>query len=368
MPSNLQNKFLSIIRAGLWERETKVSPSPEDWPDLYHLAASQSVLGLVTAGLEHVADVPSKARLPFINFILQLEAKNKEMNAFIGPLMQRLKEADIEALLVKGQGIAQCYERPLWRACGDVDLFLSQKDYEAAKAVLEPLAQEVEPESEYNKHAGYIINGWCVELHGTLRNCLGKKMDNVIDSVQKDVFEGQRTQVWKNGDYEVLTPAPDENVVLIFMHILQHFFKGGIGLRQICDWCRLLWTYRDSLNLNLLEERLNQAGVLPQWRSFAALAVNYLGMPEAAMPFYSAAPKWQRKAKRILAFIFETGNFGRNRDTSYTKRYPYLLRKVVSLWRHTSDSIKHFFIFPRGSARIWFLMLRNGISAVLKGR
>ncbi len=326
------------------------------------------MLGLVTAGLEHVADVPSKARLPFINYILQLEAKNKEMNAFIGPLMQRLKEADIEALLVKGQGIAQCYERPLWRACGDVDLFLSQKDYERAKAVLEPLAQEVEPESEYNKHAGYFINSWCVELHGTLRSGLGKKIDTVIDSIQKAVFEDHRTQVWQNGDYEVLTPASDENTVLIFMHILQHFFKGGIGLRQICDWCRLLWTYKDSLNLNLLEERLNQAGVMPQWRYFAALAVTYLGMPEAAMPFYSAAPQWQRKAKQILAFVFETGNFGRNRDTSYVKRYPYLLRKFVSLWRHTNDSIRHSLIFPRGSARIWLLMLRNGISAVLKGR
>lgn len=43
-------------------------------------------------------------------------------------------------------------------------------------------------------------------------------------------------------------PRAEEDVVYVFAHILQHFFKGGIGLRQICDWCRLLYTYRDSLN------------------------------------------------------------------------------------------------------------------------
>lgn len=40
------------------------------------------------------------------------------MNYFIGVLTDKIKEADIGAVLMKGQGVAQCYERPLWRVAG----------------------------------------------------------------------------------------------------------------------------------------------------------------------------------------------------------------------------------------------------------
>ena len=53
-----------------------------------------------------------------------------------------MREAGIYTVLVKGQGVGQCYERPLWRSCGDVDLFFDAENYEQAKAFLSPLAVE----------------------------------------------------------------------------------------------------------------------------------------------------------------------------------------------------------------------------------
>ena len=38
------------------------------------------------------------------------------MNAYVAELIKKLSENDIHAILVKGQGIAQCYEKPLWRS------------------------------------------------------------------------------------------------------------------------------------------------------------------------------------------------------------------------------------------------------------
>lgn len=52
-----------------------------------------------------------------------IEQRNVAQNQFIGALIQKLNATGIKALLVKGQGIAQCYEKPLWRKSGDVDLF-----------------------------------------------------------------------------------------------------------------------------------------------------------------------------------------------------------------------------------------------------
>ncbi len=107
-----------------------------------------------------------------------------------------------------------------------------------------------------------------------------------------------------------------DDVIFVFTHILKHFFHYGIGLRQVCDRCRLVYTYRDSLNYELLESRLCMMGQMSEWKVFGSLAVHRLGMPQEFMPFYSDNKSYQLKADRVLAFILETGNFGHNRDHS----------------------------------------------------
>ena len=316
----------------------------------------------MAAGIEHLNGVaaPSFDVLPFAQYALRLEKRNREMNAFISNLISRLRSESIYAVLVKGQGIAQCYERPLWRACGDIDLFLDSPNYLLAKSYLIPFASSVEDEDADLKHQEMTLNDWVVELHGTLRGGLWKRVVRGIDEVQEEVFTGGTVRSWTNGEVEVYLPGASQDVVLAFSHILQHFFKGGIGLRQICDWCRLLWTYRNSIDIAYLKSRLRAMGIMTEWKVFASIAVNYLGCPESAMPLYSDSFVWRRKARRVLAFILETGNFGHNRDVSYIHNSPYLIRKTISLWRHTWDGVRYFFIFPIDSVRVWFGMLRFG--------
>lgn len=50
--------------------------------------------------------------------------------------------------------------------------------------------------------------------------------------------------------------------------------------------------------------------------AFAALAVEWLGMPAESMPLYSSDKKWSRNAVRIISFVLKTGNFGHNRSLS----------------------------------------------------
>lgn len=161
--------------------------------------------------------------------------------------------------------------------------------------------------------------------------------------------------------------APNEDVVYVFTHILQHFYMGGIGIRQICDWCRLLWTYRDSLNHGLLETRLRNMGLTTEWKAFGAFAVDYLGMPAEAMPFYSNSRKWKRKADRVCSFILEVGNFGHNRDHSYFEKYPYLIRKVYSFGRRCGDLIQHWRIFPVDSLRFTPYIFFKGLISAARG-
>ena len=139
MNSNNQQVFFALVRAGLWEKDVQLLPYGEvDYAEVMRLAQEQVVVGLVAAGLEHVTDmrVPQVWALQFAGQTIQLEQRNKAMNAFIAETVDRMRKESIYTLLVKGQGIAQCYQKPLWRTSGDIDFFLSEENYQKAKAYL----------------------------------------------------------------------------------------------------------------------------------------------------------------------------------------------------------------------------------------
>ena len=364
---NNQQAFFALLRAGLWEQDVRLSQFGEiDYKEVYRIAEEQSVVGLIAAGLEHIQDVKVSQEevLQFVGSALQIEQQNKALNEFVAWLIEKLCNEDIYALLVKGQGIAQCYERPLWRMSGDVDLLLSDSNYEKAKRVLLPLAIEVDTEYKSLKHLGMTMkDGFVVELHGMLHSRLSNRIDRGIDEAQKDVFFGGNVRSWMNGSTSVFLPAPDNDVIFIFTHILKHFYIEGVGLRQICDWCRLLWKYRDSLNHGLLESRIRRMGLRREWKAFGAFIVAYLGMPVEAMPLYNdndnKNQRLHKKAERIMEFVLEAGNFGHNREMNRSKNF--LAGKIQAAWSKMGDFARHARLFPLDSVRFWGHYLGDGI-------
>lgn len=361
--------FFALVRAGLWEQDVRLLPfDPIGFQRVMSLAEEQSVVGLVAAGLEHVTDMklPKEDVLQFVGQALQLEQRNVAMNQFLAGLINNLRTAGIFTLLLKGQAVAQCYEKPLWRACGDVDLYLSDDNYEKAKAFLAPLATDIEKEYVREKHLGMTIDGWVVELHGSLYCGLSSKIERELDKVHQDTFYGGSVRSWYNNGTQVFLLKAENDVFYEFTHILQHFYKEGVGLRQVCDWCRLLWSYRAQLDLPLLEGRIKRAGLMTAWKAFGAYAVDYMGMPAEAMPFYSSSKKWKRKADRICGFVMAVGNMGHNRDRSHLDK-PYWVRKLYSFGRRSGDLIRHARMFPLDSLRFFPRIMINGVRSAARG-
>ena len=364
------NAFFALLRAGLWETEVQLCDyGAIDYSAIMNMAEEQSVVGLLTAGIERVTDVkvPQDWTLQLIGSTLLLEKRNKEMNTFIAKLIGKMREKGICTLLLKGQGIAQCYEKPLWRACGDVDLFLSDDNYEKTKAVLMPMVSSVDGEYVREKHLGMTIDGWVVELHGRLYSGLSQRIEKELDKVYTDTFNNGMIRSWDNNKVQVFQLAVENDVFYVFTHILQHFFKEGVGLRQVCDWCRLLWTYHEKFDVKKVESKVCAAGLLSEWKAFASCAVEFLGMPVEAMPMYDSSSKWGRKAHLINHFIMDVGNMGHNRDKSYFRKYPYFFIKCISMYRRTIDLINHARIFPLDSLRFSYAIIKNGLKSAIRG-
>lgn len=368
---NNQKAFLALVRAGLWEQDVQLSTFDKiDLKEIYRLAQEQSVVGLVAVGLEKAkkAQFPKEDVLTVIGDALQFEQRNIAMNYFIGVIVDKMRKAGINTILLKGQGIAQCYERPLWRACGDVDLLFSEDCYQSAIDYLTPKASKFDAETSFDNHYVLLFDQWEVELHGRLRAGLWNRVENGLNDIRDSIFHDNNVRLWNNGQTKVFLPRADEDVVYVFDHILQHFFNGGIGLRQICDWCRLLWTYKDSIDRALLEERINKMGIMSEWKAFAAFAIEKLGAPVEAMQFYSLSKYWKRKADLILTRIMEMGNFGHNKDYRHIDNQPFLKRKIRSFSRHTFEALNNFRLFPVDALRVWLAMLETGLKAALCGK
>lgn len=368
---NNNEKFLSLVRAGLWEQDTHLlAYGLIDYQEILREAEEQAVVGLVTAGLEHVVDtcVSRKDVLTFISTALQLEQTNKSMNEYIETLVPEFQKQGIEAVLVKGQGIAQCYNRPLWRSSGDVDIVIDKRNYIAAKSFFAKIAECSDIEKKKHQemmHSAFSHKKWLVELHGTLHANLSSKMDALLDEVQEQMFRNEEFRKWSNGATTIMLPSPNNDVIFVFSHILQHFFENGIGLRQICDLCRLLWTYRDEIDVSLLKERLRMMGVITEWKAFASLMVRHLGYPEKDMPFYDKS--FDRKGDRILVLVLESGNFGRKSDYSYTKNYSTVIRKTITVARQFRKAISKTAIFPCDSVRFFLYFTKRGIISAFNG-
>jgi len=145
------------------------------------------------------------------------------MNKFIEVIVEKMRNEGIFTLLVKGQGVAQCYAKPQWRACGDVDLLLSPDNYDKAKVYLTSIASKIDNEDVRKKHLALTIDSWIVELHGALPFELSSKVDKVINDAYYDVFFNGNVRTCMNVGTQVFLPSPNNDIIFIFTHIIFQF-------------------------------------------------------------------------------------------------------------------------------------------------
>ena len=355
--------FLALLQCGLWNTEVRLSPDYNlDFIEIFRSAEEQSVIGLVAAGVVSHTDynLPLTEKLTLLGKCQLIEQRNEAMNVFIAGLVAKMQEAGIKLVLVKGQGVAQCYEKPQWRTAGDIDLLLDEENYQKAKKILKLIAEHISTEIENNRHQALMIDGFDVELHGKMPIELSSRADKVIEEVVAGSCNGGIC-FWNNDAVEVPIPNPDNHVFLIFTHFLNHFFIEGVGLKQICDWCRLLWLHKDGLDKTLLGTRLRTAGLMTEWKVFASLAVNTLGMPSEAMPFYESSSSYKRRAKRALTHILKSGNLGHNNDVSYRTKHSAISVNIITFFRRLRDFAKFSMIFPLDSPYFFVSYLVNRI-------
>ena len=226
--NNCIETFFLLVRAGLFGRTEDVRgllQGDVDWAAIYQLAKEQGVVGLVAEGVETLQSeksginssqlVPREWALRFAAATLRAEQRNLAMNTFVANLIVWMRKRGIYVFLLKGQGVAQCYDKPLRRACGDVDLLLSDENYQKAKNHLLSFTSGSAAEHEYKKHLGMTINGWMIELHGSLRCGFSTRIDKELDKVCRDTLHGGNARTWTYNNVQIPLLEREHDVLYV---------------------------------------------------------------------------------------------------------------------------------------------------------
>jgi len=375
MNISTEDMFFSLLRCGLWGKaENGADYASVDWQALVKMAKEQTVIGLVSDGvsvLKH-SDVrfsmPVEISRQLMVRTISVERANARLDAVVAELAGIFKDNGISYCLIKGQGTARNYVHPGHRCPGDIDFLLDDENYRRASEVLAPRADKLFPEDGNKKHFGMLFRGGVdVELHGTARASFGKAFNDVIDEMQSELFTRKNFRSWDCLGEPVTLPSVDFDAMFIFTHFIQHFYHGGLGLRQICDWVMHLHRFAPVIDRAWIRLRLDELGLDKEWKAFGFIAVNLLGLPREEMPFYDET--FGRYSDMIWASIRHSGNFGRTMNGGRDMdSEPYLLRKLRSLRGHLCWMSRHFSLSPRNTYRAMRHTITYGFMAVMRGQ
>ncbi len=311
MKTTGHKQFFALLRAGLWNQKADAAlfESGVDWPFIFKLSKSQSVLGIIFDGIRTLPETcmpERKIYLQWCSLVGKIEQSNSMLNAELQNVFSLYSQHGLTPVLLKGQGVAQNYPNPLHRQCGDIDIYLGEKQYPVANKLL-LAGGAVETLEENNKHSGFHWHQVEVENHRIVAQLNAPRANAYFQRMVKNWFPHGRTATI-DGFYTVLPPA-DFDALFLLIHAIIHFLSGGIGLRQVCDWACLLHAYRAELNPTGIAESYRRTGLTRAGKAFGYIAVEYLGLPAEELLF-KLDEKDKKRGEWLLEDILQTGNFG----------------------------------------------------------
>ena len=322
---NIQDKFFQLLRLVIGSSDVIPLIEKEEWNTIYEMARKQSLLGVAFDGVQKMSDAAKMKGesmemdvdllMIWLGKCKQIEKRNRQLDEAVGKVSAWFQKKGFRSCLLKGQGNALMYPRPEHRTPGDIDLWVSGKPSEVIRFVHSIAPDE---KASYHHIDFPAFNGIPVEVH--YRPCY---LQNPLHNHRLQRFFAEHADEQFShdvvmGDGKVAIPTASFNAVYQLVHIYNHLFQEGIGLRQIVDYYFVIEKWHtdltDSTDLDALRLELKHLGL---WQFAGAVMYvlhEVLGLQEDKM----IAPMDVKRGKLLLEEILQGGNFGQ-----YDERYGF---------------------------------------------
>lgn len=365
MMEKQQDILLELVRCTLWGTPPVLNSKP-DWSKILIIAEQQTLLGLIA---EAVTSLPQQyqpgpaERMKLHSKVMRIYQSHALLNRKVAELKSFMDSHNIHSVLFKGQGMALNYPNPLSRQCGDIDLYVGDRNFLKAMDLLEPETEHDATKYAHLKHFNTKSGGVDIEIHRIAEILPGFASDRKFQQWTIEQLNGPEVRKVEIGGASVNLPPVDFDALYIMNHAWHHFMTGGIGLRQLCDWSIYLHKFHKSIDQNKLEENLNRFGLKKAWQLCSSVAVVYLGLSPKECPLYNG--KYDNKAEKMLDVIWSEGNFGKHSEYRKIPRPKgHFAGKLHSFKLNTSRIIRILSISPMDVVYSWIYYFINGMRNV----
>lgn len=351
----VQKQFLELLRAGLWGGcpDVTLFQGEVNWKAIFKISREQAVQVLVADGMEALPEHLAPKKETIYKIAIRRTTNSlayKVQKSLINRITTLFNEEGIPSILLKGQGVAQNYQKPESRMCGDIDIYVGMDNFHKACEILRREgAEELIHQDEHESHIAFDLDDKTIEVHKKSDVIHGRKLN---DSLQKWITNHLDAKLadgtlpkWNNDGTLINIPDPTYNAFYIIHHAVRHMLGEGIGLRHVCDWMIFLHTHQDQIDTEELKAKLAEYKMATAWGQFGALATKYLGFPEEHL-LVPPINQNESKAELLLQHIFSTGNFGQYSKEKRDSKSRYLKRKWHNFRFQMSRLFKLYRILP----------------------
>ena len=233
--SETETLFLQALKAALdnepvtWDGEI----TPGTWAALLNLAETHKVLPMIfqaTYACPAASSIPPELFAASRSKVRRLVMLQTRKTLAFQPLLQKLQQAGVTPLVVKGIVCRELYPNPDYRMSSDEDLLIPPEQFPLCHRVLTDLGFTTpDPEgSSYETPYTHPVSHLYLEIHTSLFPPESKAYGN-LNRFFRDAHHRGTVQ---NG---IPTLACTDHLLYLILHAFKHFLHSGFGIRQVCD-------------------------------------------------------------------------------------------------------------------------------------
>lgn len=336
--------LLEAIRTVVGEtasQRTDVSANAQ----LFRIAEQQKLLPVVVDALyawhaaEDLEDYPTYKRTARAQVMEQARRGLEFLEVY-----DKLKEAGVFPLVVKGCVCRTAWRKGDLRISGDEDIYVRPEDFTKACQLLQDCGltkkEDADPIADFEIGWRRPNSTLYIELHQKLfapdAGALGS-----LQQFFDDAFDRAREYEVERGAAKVWSMSPEDHLLYLILHAYKHFIRSGFGIRQVCDVGLWMKAYGNEIDHEQIISKLALARAQYFAAAILAIAKEDLGIDLQLPPCWDALSV---DRKPMLDDLLDAGIYG---SSSMSRQHSApMLKEAVAASRENrkrSGVLRHAF-------------------------
>ena len=339
MNQTVNGMFCELLRVALGLSQVfPYIPTDKEWQSLYTMAHCQTLLGVAYNAIVRLPKESQPPRLLMLLWARDAEAirgKNRLFYQESARYTQLFAERGFRSAILKGQANARLYQDPLSRQPGDIDLWV-EGGRDSVIALVKEMGYKVTDKDASVHHlqihdAG---NGITLEVHfqPVVGTCNPIAKARVLRYLNAEIRNVERVPEG------FCVPSMKFALVMQLLHIMHHFIFGGIGFKQIVDYCILLKRSTEA-DRRAVSALLSRFGV----KSFCSALMWIMSYVFGLESDRLLCKPNEKSGQKVLAEVYDGGHFGRFRNNG---KPVYFKNGFDQWWRYRWLGIRQFRVVP----------------------